>query len=139
LEEFEKKMKKMRIMTLIVGQDGIARRKQGVKVEDNGLVAGKYTYRSDAVYYTRSMGVFLTPTLLYDENEIEPIYVRGKMDYNKRTVEKTAAQFGLMIEDAGFAMFEILRKKSTQSENLMLGLLAGILVINVVILFGLFM
>lgn len=131
-------MKTTRIKTLIIGQDGIAKPQNGVKVSGDGLVSGKYKYRSDAVFYTRSMGVFLKPTLLYDEMEIEPIYVRGKMDYKKRTIEKSADEFGLMIEDAGFSLFEVLRHKATANENLMLGMLAGVLMINVVILLGMF-
>lgn len=126
-----------KIMTLTIGRDGISRKRKGVKVE-NGLVEGKYKYRSDAVFYTRSYGIFLIPTLLYDEDEIEPVYVRGEKDYEKRTIEKTADEFGMMIEDAAFALYEILRKKNTSNENMMIAMLAGVLVINVIVLFVMF-
>lgn len=136
MEEFKKKMK-TRISTLVVGQDGIGKKRSGVAVM-NGLVDGKYKYRSDAVFYMRSFGVFLKPMLLYDENEIEPIYVRGKTDYGKRTIGKSANEFGLMIEDAAFALYEILRKKSTSNETIMFAMLAGVLAINVIILLAMF-
>lgn len=134
----------IRIMMQIIGRDGVSRKKKRVKVM-NGLVDGKYRYRSDRVFYTRAWLLFgllpievKIPTLMYGEEDIEPLDVRGKNDFGRRTADKTAEEFGCMLEDAGFAIYELLRKKATSNENMMLAMLAGVLIINVFILLGMF-
>lgn len=133
-----------KIMTQVIGRDGVSRKNRGVKVV-NGLVDSKYKYRSDRVFYTKAWMLsgllpleIRIPTLMYNEDEIEPVDVRGETDFSKRTIEKTADEFGCMLEDGAFALYELLRKKSTNNENMLLAMVAGVLAINVLILLGMF-
>lgn len=131
-------------MTQIIGRDGISRKKKNVKVI-NELVNGKYKYRSDRVFNTKAWMLYglvpiekLIPTIVYNEDEIEPLDMLGGNDLSKRTTKKSAEEFGLMLEDAGFALFELMRAKKTTNENMILAMLAGVLVINAVILVMMF-
>lgn len=136
-----------KIMAQIVGRDGVSRKKRGVTVVAELVNVGncKYKYRSDRVFNTEAMMFYglipiktRIPTLAYNEDEIDPIDMLGGNDLSKRTTKKSAEEFGLMLEDAGFALFELLRKKNTNNENMLLAMLAGVLIINVIMLFAMF-
>lgn len=125
-----------RIMTQIIGKDGVSRKKKRVKVL-NDLVAGGYKYRTDKIFYTREWLFGLLPvelkipTLMYNEDEFEPVDVHGDNDFGRRTLMTTAEEFGLIVEDAAFAMNELLRGKTTV-ESLMFPLLCVVLGLQVI-------
>lgn len=133
-----------KIMMQVIGRDGVSRKRRGVKVI-GGLVDYKYKYRSDKVFNTNAWMCYgllpfnvLLPTLMFNEDEIEPLDVRGKNDFGVRTIKKTADEFGDMLEDGSFALYELLRKKNKSAENTVIALLAGVLALNILILIGMF-